>query len=93
MDDYVQTTDDNGGVHINSGIPNKAFYETAIRLGTDVAGEIWVEALYELQPDSDFQALADATYAVAETLYDADSAEQNAVKDAWASVGIMVNNP
>ena len=26
MRDYVDTTDDNGGVHINSGIPNKAFH-------------------------------------------------------------------
>ena len=29
MDGYVRTTDDNGGVHINSGIPNRAFYLTA----------------------------------------------------------------
>ena len=29
MDDYVQTSDDNGGVHINSGIPNHAFYLAA----------------------------------------------------------------
>src|SRR4030066_1456 len=27
MKDYVKTTEDNGGVHINSGIPNRAFYE------------------------------------------------------------------
>jgi len=33
MRDYVRTTDDNGGVHINSGIPNKAFYEVAVRMG------------------------------------------------------------
>ena len=26
LDDYVETTDDNGGVHLNSGIPNRAFY-------------------------------------------------------------------
>ena len=26
MNDYVKTTSDNGGVHINSGIPNRAFY-------------------------------------------------------------------
>ena len=33
MDDYVNTTSDNGGVHINSGIPNHAFYLTAVALG------------------------------------------------------------
>ena len=26
MKDYVKTSADNGGVHLNSGIPNKAFY-------------------------------------------------------------------
>src|SRR5690349_9740506 len=30
MDDYVDTTDDNGGVHLNSGIPNKAFHLAAV---------------------------------------------------------------
>ncbi len=29
MDTYVRTSADNGGVHINSGIPNKAFYVVA----------------------------------------------------------------
>jgi len=32
MDDFVRTLDDNGGVHINSGIPNRAFYEIASSL-------------------------------------------------------------
>src|SRR5436190_9492364 len=33
MSDYVETDDDNGGVHINSGIPNHAFCQAAIRIG------------------------------------------------------------
>jgi Zn-dependent metalloprotease len=37
MDHYVDTTSDNGGVHINSGIPNHAFYVTATTLG----GNAW----------------------------------------------------
>jgi Zn-dependent metalloprotease len=37
MRDFVVTEDDNGGVHINSGIPNRAFYETAMRIG----GNAW----------------------------------------------------
>ena len=40
MDDYVHTTDDNGGVHINSGIPNHAFYLAATELG----GYAWEKA-------------------------------------------------
>jgi Zn-dependent metalloprotease len=35
MSDYVDTTDDNGGVHINSGIPNRAFYLAATTIGGD----------------------------------------------------------
>jgi Zn-dependent metalloprotease len=33
MDDYVETIQDNGGVHINSGIPNHAFYLAATEIG------------------------------------------------------------
>jgi Zn-dependent metalloprotease len=33
MRDYVNTADDNGGVHINSGIPNHAFYLMAVAMG------------------------------------------------------------
>src|SRR5262249_45968734 len=44
--------------HINSGIPNKAFYETAIRLGTEKAGEIWYQTLVKLKPSSTFSEAA-----------------------------------
>lgn len=92
MRDYVQTTEDNGGVHINSGIPNKVFYEVAMRLGGSAwekAGMIWYVTLRDkLRPDSDFQAAANMTYAVAGQLYGAGSPEQNAVRDGWAVVGI-----
>src|SRR5205814_8174093 len=33
MKHFLDTDQDNGGVHINSGIPNKAFYNVAIALG------------------------------------------------------------
>ncbi len=33
MDDYIETEEDNGGVHLNSGIPNRAFYLLATALG------------------------------------------------------------
>ncbi len=48
MDKFVQTTQDNGGVHINSGIPNKAFHNVAMELGGNAwekAGGIWYSAL------------------------------------------------
>ena len=48
MDDYVRTGRDNGGVHINSGIPNHAFYLAATALGGNAwerAGQIWYDVL------------------------------------------------
>ena len=48
MADYVETTEDNGGVHLNSGIPNRAFHLAAIALGGNAwegAGRIWYAAL------------------------------------------------
>src|SRR3989337_1690635 len=58
MRDYVETTEDNGGVHINSGILNHAFYIAAMTLGGDtwnVLGRIWYAALTErLRPEADF---------------------------------------
>jgi Zn-dependent metalloprotease len=90
MSDYQNIADDNGGVHINAGIPSKAFYELAIRVGSEQAGEIWREALSALNPNSDFNALAEATYQAAGKLHGAGSDEQKAVGTAWDIVGITV---
>jgi Zn-dependent metalloprotease len=68
MKHYVDTSDDNGGVHINSGIPNKAFYEVAIGIGGyawQAPGHIWYESLKASSPDTKFQDFADTTYAKA----------------------------
>jgi Zn-dependent metalloprotease len=92
MKDFVKTRDDNGGVHINSGIPNKAFYELAIKLGGfawERAGKIWYVTLRDrLRTDSVFQDCADATFDVARELFGADSVEQRAVREAWDAVGV-----
>jgi len=94
MAHYVDTTDDNGGVHINSGIPNRAFYETAIRIGGfawEKAGKIWYVTLCDrLQPNASFQDAAKQTVDVARQLFGTTGAEQKAVKAAWAAVGIKV---
>lgn len=96
MQDYVNTTSDNGGVHINSGIPNKAFYLVATEIGGyawEKAGKIWYKTLKdELNANSTFQDAANKTYAVAETLYGKNSAEHNAVKNGWAGVGIIIGS-
>ena len=98
MAHYVNLPDDgdprhdNGGVHINSGIPNHAFYLAAIGIGGNAwekAGAIWYTTLTtRLHENSDFQAAADATVAVSGELYGAGGAEQQAVRSAWVQVGI-----
>jgi Zn-dependent metalloprotease len=90
-DDYVRTFDDNGGVHINSGIPNKAFHLLATHFGGTTwskAGRIWYRALRhsELTATATFRQFARLTHRVARERFGADDAR--AVRDAWAEVGI-----
>jgi Zn-dependent metalloprotease len=94
MKDYVRTIEDNGGVHINSGIPNLAFYVTALELGGyawEKAGRIWYKTLTEkFQERATFQQACDLTFASAGEIYGANSLEQQAVKKGWSAVGITV---
>lgn len=94
MNDYVRTTSDNGGVHINSGIPNRAFYLVAHELGGnswEKAGRIWYVTLIDkLRERSDFHDAATATYEVSGNLYGKNSREQNAVLKGWDMVGIKI---
>jgi Zn-dependent metalloprotease len=96
MRDYVQTSEDNGGVHINSGIPNHAFYLTATALGGyawEKAGKIWyVAARDKFASNTDFQAAANLTHDVAGELFGAGSQEQEAVAYGWDGVGITSGN-
>jgi Zn-dependent metalloprotease len=89
---YVNTTDDNGGVHINSGICNRAFYLAAMAIGGyawQKAGLIWYRTLNgSLNPSADFQTMANATTIVAGSLFGQNSTEQQAVIDAWSQVGL-----
>lgn len=93
MDDYVDTGDDNGGVHINSGIPNHAFYLLATDLGGyawERAGQIWYDALTsdELATNADFAAFARLTVAAAGSRFGTDGDEQRALEKAWSRVGV-----
>jgi Zn-dependent metalloprotease len=54
MDKIYKGTSDNGGVHINSGIPNKAFYLVSMDIGTQTAAIIWFDALKSLRPTAKF---------------------------------------
>jgi Zn-dependent metalloprotease len=64
MKDYYTGSADNHGVHINSGIPNKAFYLAAMDMGTDVAALIWYVALQKLWPTANFN---DAVHVLADS--------------------------
>jgi len=94
MRDYLNVSYDNGGVHINSGIPNHAFYVVAQELGGhawEKAGHIWYRTLTDkLQFWSDFQHAANVTYDVAGQLYGKGSLEQQAVVTGWKEVGITI---
>lgn len=87
MSGYVETTDDNGGVHLNSGIPNRAFVLAALAIGgtaVEGAGRIWWQALGQVAAEVDFAGFAAATVAAA-----GEHAE--AVRRAWATVGVEVS--
>jgi Zn-dependent metalloprotease len=92
MKDYLNTSSDNGGVHINSGIPNHAFYVCAIEIGGfswEKAGLIWYLTLKDkLKFDSNFQSCANFTWQVAGEKFGTGSLEQQAVKKGWDAVGI-----
>lgn len=95
MRDYVRTFQDNGGVHINSGIPNHAFFLVATRLGGQAwerAGRIWYETLRDpqLRPNTGFRRFAGLTVTVAGRLYGTGSPEQQAVREGWNQVGIAL---
>ena len=98
MNQYVETVQDNGGVHINSGIPNKAFYLAATKIGGrawEVSGRIWYESLQHpaLRTDSGFADFARLTVGTAQRLHGRDSSEAMAVADAWEDVGVQTEQP
>ncbi|WP_343238497.1 M4 family metallopeptidase [Streptomyces sp. SID13031] len=95
MSGFVETTDDNGGVHLNSGIPNHAFYLLATTLGGNAyekPGQIWYTTLTSgtLTPTTTFTTFAEATHRTASTMYGPTSPETTAVTQAWQSVGVLL---
>ncbi|GLY17471.1 M4 family metallopeptidase [Kineosporia rhizophila] len=91
MADYLETDEDNGGVHINSGIPNRAFYLAAVGFGGyawEKAGRIWFATLSseELTTTATFSEFATISVARAEELFGAEG--RAIVESAWAEVGV-----
>jgi len=97
MSKFVHLPDDEdndfGGVHYNSGIPNKAFFLTAVSIGGkawEAPGHIWYRSLLASTPTTDFQEFADMTSMQAGQLFGTGSDQQKAVQEAWDEVGIRV---
>jgi Zn-dependent metalloprotease len=96
MAHYVDLPDDNdprndnGGVHTNSGIPNRAFYLVATALGGhawETAGQIWYRTVTErLSSLAQFSDAAQQTVDVASSFGDTERA---AVEKAWREVGVL----
>jgi Zn-dependent metalloprotease len=92
----LSITQDKGGVHINSGIPNKAFYVAARNIGGfawEKAGRIWYEALVnpallKSKPDATFAEAKEFILRAAMNLYGTGSLEHKAVMSAWREVGL-----
>ena len=97
-------TADNGGVHINSGIANQAYY-LAIEGGTNrtsgmtVQGvgranreqieKVFYRAFTQLLPaNATFATARAATIQAARDLYGANSAAEGEVTQAWTAVGV-----
>lgn len=92
---------DNGGVHVNSGIGNKAFYMlarggthhrsevTVTAIGPEDAGAIWYRALTTyMTTGTDYEGAREATLLAAADLFTADSQQYDSTADAWCAVGI-----
>ena len=91
---------DNGGVHINSGIPNKAFFLLAeggthhrggvvAGIGHEKAAQIWYRAVTTyMTPLTNFARARTATLNAASDLFGAASPERASVCQAWTAVGV-----
>jgi Zn-dependent metalloprotease len=91
FDDYKVTFEDNGGVHLYSGIPNRAFYLASVAFGGfsyEKAGQIWWQAMRsgKVPPRCTFLQFADVTVDVAEEEFGEDAAKT--VRKAWDDVGV-----
>lgn len=88
-DDWVRTCADNEGVHINSGLTNKAYYNIATAIGKEKAELVFYRALtVYLQPASSLEDARAAALQSAQDLYGSDGLEYNGVRDGFHAVGL-----
>lgn len=94
MDFFVVTSSDKGGVHINSGIPNHAFYLYSQYIGGnawEIPGNIWYQTLHTINnPLATFQDWAEQTLITAIDIHGNGSRESLMLRRAWKLVGISI---
>ena len=91
MDNYYSGTADNQGVHINSGIPNKAFYLSCLEIGIDECALIWFETLKALWRTADFNDMLETLVATAQDLQNEGEVNEMAVdviSNSFSQVGL-----
>ena len=91
LKDKYKGTSDNGGVHINSGIPNHAFYLFAKSVGGnawDVPGAVWYEAMKQLSSNSQFADMVRVTGMIAGAQHGNNGPVHQALTNAWRQVGL-----
>ena len=87
VDEKFNGPEDNNGVHINSGIPNHAYYRFATAIGKDKAERVFYRALTTyLTKSSVFVDLRNAVVRAAGDLY--GTTEEDAAKNSFNAVGI-----
>ncbi|MCK1992192.1 M4 family metallopeptidase [Peribacillus muralis] len=91
MRNYYKGERDNHGVHINSGIPNKAFYLVSMEIGTDKAALIWFEAMQHLFATANFNQFVQVVLKAAHKLVDGGKVPDTAIQSieaAFNAVGL-----
>ncbi|MGZ3442155.1 MAG: M4 family metallopeptidase, partial [Polyangia bacterium] len=87
MSEFVDTTADNGGVHVNSTIVSHAAFLMTKKLPPEVVAKIWYRALARyLHAKANFADAADATLSAARDL---GGGVERAVNEAWVAVGVI----
>ncbi|MBU0506873.1 M4 family metallopeptidase [bacterium] len=92
MKGYYRGSQDNYGVHINSGIPNHAFYLVATAIGGysfETIIPIWIEATKALSANPSFQDFANATLKAANNMFPERQDIREAIEIAWTEVLVL----
>ena len=91
MDNYYSGSRDNQGVHINSGIPNKAFYLCCLEIGIDDCALIWFETLSSLWRTAQFTDMLEIMLEITAKLSEIGEVSERAaaaVAKSFATVGL-----